>query len=132
MQLLPADYALMAVAAVAALIGLVRGLSGTIAFALASIAALFVASFGWPLSAQFTAVAWQRIGAVALATLVVFGLVRWISRCTVNKILSQPSDAIFGFLAGAAMGVLPLFAWAWSGMFLEYSCLAREVAGYVR
>ena len=49
-----------------------------------------------------------------------------------NKILSQPSDAILGFLAGAAMGVLPLFAWAWSGMFLEYSCLAREVAGYVR
>ena len=132
MQLLPADYALMAVAAVAALTGLIRGLSGTIAFALASVAALFVSSFGWSLSARFTAVAWQRIGAVSAATLVVFGLVRWISRRTVNKILSQPSDAIFGFLAGAAMGVLPLLVWAWSGMFLEFSCLAREVAGYVR
>ena len=69
---------------------------------------------------------------VAVATLLTFGLVRWLTRRFVNKILSQPSDAILGLLAGAAIGALLLFAWAWSGMYLEYSCLAREVAGHVR
>ena len=132
MQLLPADYALMAVTAVAALTGLFRGLSGTIAFALASGAAVFAASFGWPWSAQLTSVVWQRVGMVAVATLLTFGLVRWLTRRFVNKMLSQPSDAILGLLAGAAIGALLLFAWAWSGMYLEYSCLAREVAGHVR
>lgn len=132
MQLLPADYALGAIMVVLAILGLFRGLSGTIAFVLASAAASFVASFGWVWSASFTDIAWQRGGGVLLATLVAFGLVRACVKKLVHGLLAQPSDAIFGMLSGVVLGALVVVAWAWSGLHLEYSSLAQEVSVYVR
>ena len=115
-----------------AVLGLFRGFSGTLAFAAASAAGLFVASFGWAYSAAFTAVAWQRAAGVALATLLSFALVRIIVKRVVNGMLAQPSDAIFGMLTGLAMAALLVLAWAWSGVYVEYSCLVQEVASHVR
>ena len=129
---LPADYALCGITIVMAVLGLFRGVSGTLGFALGAAAAAFAASFGWTYSASFTAVAWQRGAGVLVVTLLAFGIVRLIVKRLVNGLLAQPSDAIFGFLIGAALGVLILAAWAYSGAYLEYSTLATEVSAYVR
>ena len=129
---LPADYALCGITVVMSVLGLFRGFSGTLGFALGAVAAAFAASFGWVYSASFTDVAWQRCAGVLVATLLAFGIVRLIVKKLVNGLLAQPSDAIFGFLIGAALGVLILAAWAYSGAYLEYSTLAKEAAAYVR
>lgn len=128
----PADYALCGVTIVMAVLGLFRGFSGTLGFVLGAVAAAFAASFGWVHSASFTDVAWQRGAGVLVATLLAFGIVRLVVKKLVNGLLAQPSDAIFGFLIGAALGILVLVAWAYSGAYLEYSILAREVSAYVR
>jgi len=124
----PADWVLCGLTLAMAILGLFRGFSGTLAFLLAVAAAGFVAMFGWPYSANFTEVAWMRGAGVLVATLVSFGLVRIIVKKLVNGLLSQPSDAIFGFLVGAAFGILLLLSWSWSGMYLEYSTLATRIA----
>ena len=129
---LPADYALCGITIVMAVLGLFRGFSGTLGFVLGAVAAAFAASFGWVYSASVTTVAWQRGAGVLVATLLVFGIVRLVVKKLVNGLLAQPSDAIFGFLIGAALGVLILVAWAHSGAYLEYSHLAKEAAAYVR
>ena len=67
-----------------------------------------------------------------VATLLAFGLVRLIVKKLVNGLLAQPTDALFGMLIGAGLGVLLLIAWARSGLYLEYSALARECSAYVR
>ena len=59
---LPADYALCGVTIVMAVLGLFRGLSGTLGFVSAVLAAAFAASFGWAYSAALTAVAWAHSG----------------------------------------------------------------------
>ena len=128
---LPADYVLCGITVVMAVLGLFRGFSGTLGFVLGVIAAAFVGSFGWTYSLSFTGVTWQRGAGVLVAALLAFGLVRLIVKKLVNGLLAQPSDAIFGFLIGAALGVLILVAWAYSGAYLEYSTLAGRVAGYL-
>lgn len=132
MELLAADYCIGALAVVMAVLGLFRGLSGTLAFAAASAAGLFVASFGWSYSATLTAVTWQRAGGVLLASLLSFALVRIVVKRLVGGMLAQPSDAIFGMLAGVAIAALVVLAWAWSGMYVEYSRVVQEVAAHVR
>ena len=129
---LAADYAICGITIVMAVLGLFRGFSGTLGFVLGAVAAAFAASFGWVYSVSLTDVAWQRGAGVLVATLLAFGIVRLIVKKLVNGLLAQPSDAIFGFLVGAALGVLILVAWAYSGAYLEYSTLAREASAYVR
>ena len=128
----PADYALCGLTVVMAVLGLFRGFSGTLGFVLAVLAAALTATFGWTLSASFTPVTWQRAAGVLVATLLVFGIVRLIVKKLVNGLLAQPSDAIFGFLIGAVIGAVALFAWAHSGLYLEYSHLVKELSAYVR
>ena len=131
MQLLPADYAICAAMLVSAVFGAFRGLSGFVAFAAATAVTILVASFGWPYSASLTCVAWQRAVGVGLVSLLVFGIVRAVSRKFVNGMLSQPADAIFGFLFGAALCAALVLAWALSGMFPGHSAIVREVAARV-
>ena len=131
-NLLPADYAICGITVVMAVLGLFRGFSGTLGFVLGAVVAVFAASFGWVYSVSFTDVVWQRGAGVLVVTLLAFGIVRLIVKKLVNGLLAQPSDAIFGFLVGAALGILVLVAWAYSGAYLEYSTLAREVSAYVR
>ena len=117
MELLPADYAICAAMLVSAVLGAIRGLSGVVAFAAATVAAVFAASFGWPYSETLTGVVWQRAVGVGLATLLVFGIVRAIARKFVNGMLAQPADAIFGFLFGAALCAAIVLAWAWGALY---------------
>ena len=126
-----ADYVLCGVTIVAAVTGLFRGFSGTLAFALATAAASLVGSFGWSWSATMTDVAWQRGAGVLVATLLTFGIVRIVVKKLVNGLLSQPSDALFDGLVGAGLGVAAIVVWAYSGLFPEYSMLVRTVASYI-
>ncbi len=132
MTLLPADYAVLGVAAVFAVTGLFRGLSGTVGFLSASVASAAAATFGWPLSARWLHSPWTRGLAVFVAALLVFGIVRVVVKKSVNGLLSQPSDAVFGMLVGVVAAALLLAAWAYSGFYTEYSTIASEVSAYVR
>ena len=132
MQLLPADYGIVGLTFVLAVTGLFRGFSGTLAFLLATAIAALAAGFGWPWSSMVSDVAWIRAAGVLVATLLVFGLVRLLVKKFVNGLLAQPADAVFGLLVGALAGAMIVVGWAWSGMYLEYSTLAREAAAYVR
>lgn len=127
-----ADWILCGAAVVMAVLGLFRGFSGTLAFFLAVSAAALAANFGWLYSENFTAVTWQRAAGTLVATLLVFGLVRMIVKKLVNGLLAQPSDAILGFLVGAAFGALVAIGWAWSGMYTEYSYLVGVISGFLR
>ena len=64
----PADYALCGITIVMAVLGLFRGFSGTLAFVLGAIAAVFTAMFGWPFSATLTETMWMRGAGVLVAT----------------------------------------------------------------
>ena len=128
----PADYTLCAVAVIMAVTGLFRGFSGSLAFLVAVAASAAAAVFAWPHSGSLTDVMWMRVGGVLTLALLVFGITRVIVKKTVNGLLAQPTDAIFGMLVGAAGGSLLAFGWAWSGMFLEYSAIASMAAAMLR
>lgn len=132
MELLPADYVLLGLMALPAVLGLFRGFSGTVAFFAAGICSALACSLVWRLSAGWSNEVWLRGLETFLAVLLVFGLVRVVVKKLVKGLLAQPSDALFGVLTGAVFGVLILVAWAYSGFHLEYSNLATEVASYVR
>ena len=132
MTLLPADFALVGLAAVMAVLGLFRGLSGMLAFVVSTAVVIGIGAFCWSFSETVTVVPWQRVGLTAVAVLVAFGLVRMVVSKIVHAVLAQPADAIFGLLAGIALASLAVVGWAYSGVGLEYSNLAREVAAYVR
>jgi uncharacterized membrane protein required for colicin V production len=131
MELQPADYVLCALALTAAVMGLFRGFSGTLALLAALVAGGFAASFTWGFSAELTPEVWMRAAMTLVATLLVFGIVRLIVKKLVNGLLAQPTDAILGMLVGAAGGALLAVGWAYSGMFLEYSTIASAVAAVI-
>ena len=113
-----------------AVMGLFRGFSGSLAFVAATAAAVVAGFAGWPLSERWLTAAWARGAATLVAVLLVFGFVRLVIKKTVNRLLSQPSDAIFGMLVGLALGVLLLAVWAYSGFFVEYSSIASRAAEF--
>jgi uncharacterized membrane protein required for colicin V production len=132
MELQAADYILCALTLVAAILGLFRGFSGTLAFVCAVVCAGVVASLSWPYSERFIEEIWLRSAVTIVSSLLAFGLVRIIVKKLVNGLLAQPTDAIFGSLVGIVSGTLLTIAWAWSGMFLEYSTLASMAAVWLR
>ena len=131
MALLPADYALGGLTAAMAVLGLFRGLSGTLAFLAATMAASAVGTIGWRISASCLDSPWARAGAVGVAGLLAFGIVRVAVRKLVYGLLAQPADAVFGFLVGLAAGLTAFVVWGYLGIGLEYSALASEVARHV-
>lgn len=128
----PADYALCGLTLVMAVTGLFRGFSGTLGFVLAAVAAVAVGFFGWSYSLALTNVMWMRVAGLLVVVLLAFGLVRMIVKKLVNGLLAQPSDALFGMLVGAAVGASILVVWAYSGLYLEHSHLAKELSVHVR
>jgi len=131
MEFLPADYALGGLTCVLVVLGLFRGLSGMLAFVLASLTAVVVGMFVWPYSVTLTVVMWQRALGSLLVVLLSFGLVRIIVRKFVNGLLAQPADALFGLTIGLACGVLLVLVWAKIGIGLEYSAIVQKAAPYV-
>lgn len=130
-ELLPADYALCALAVAMAVTGLFRGFSGTLGFALALVAAIFCGTFAWSYSQTLTDVVWQRAGGTLVAALIVFGIVRLVVKRLVNGLLAQPTDALLGFLVGTLLAAGVILGWGWSGAYLEHSTLATTAAQFL-
>ncbi len=131
MTLLPADYGLLALVGLLGILGLFRGLSGVLAFLAGSVTAAFIGIWGWNASFLAEYELWKRGIAVALAGLLSFGLVRLLVKFAINKLVSQPSDAIFGCVLGVLTGGLIIVGWALSGLGLEYSNLVTLIVPYV-
>lgn len=123
MQLLPADYVLLAFGVLCALVGLFRGLSGTLAFFVAIGAAVAVGYGAWYFSSSYIEGAWLRALAAFIAALLAFGLARLLVKKLVNGILAQPSDALLGLLVGLLVAVGVACVWARSGIATSYSTL---------
>lgn len=107
------DYAILAVTLGAAVCGLFVGFSGALGFLTGAVSALATGYFAWPLSADFIASAWLRGLAVGLVSLLVFGLVRWLTKKFVHGLVAQPGDALLGmlFAALAGFGVVAGIVW---------------------
>ena len=101
-----ADYVIMSVSVIAGIAGLFIGFSGTMAFCAATIVSALAGKLAWAMSADYLATNWTRGLATVIATLLIFGLVRWGVRRIVNGLLRQPADSIFGFLVGAITGIV--------------------------
>lgn len=106
MQLFTADYAILSVSVVAGVIGLFLGFSGAMSFLAASVISAFSSKLVWTISASYLTTAWTRGLVTVIATLLVFGLVRWSVRRVINGLLRQPADSVFGFLIAAFTGIL--------------------------
>jgi uncharacterized membrane protein required for colicin V production len=131
MELLPADYVLAALVMVLSVTGLFRGFSGTLAFVLAAAAAGAAGTLVWSWSGAFLDEAWMRYAVVLVSSLLAFGIVRVVVKKLVDGLLAQPGDAIFGFLAGLALGAGAVLLWAHSGMFVEYSNIVGAVRQFL-
>ena len=101
-----ADYVIMSVSVIAGIAGLFIGFSGTMAFLAATVVSALAGKLAWAMSADYLATNWTRGLATVIATLLIFGLVRWGVRRIVNGLLRQPADSIFGFLVGAITGIV--------------------------
>ena len=131
MQLATADYVILGATLVGAIFGLFGGFSGALAFLAGVGAASAAVRFGWDALDSRIATPWLLALAALGVALVAFGIARLIVKKTVNKLLAQPADAIFGFMFGAALCAALVLAWALSGLFPEYSAIVREVAARV-
>lgn len=113
MSLCTADYVILSASAVAGVVGLVIGFSGALAFLVAAVVSSIAGKLAWTLGSGYFANDWTRGLAAVVATILAFGLVRWGIRKTVNGLLRQPADSIFGFLlaalAGGAITMLAVF-----------------------
>ena len=105
MDFLPADYAILGAAAVAAVFGLLGGFSGALAFLAGTVGAAVAGRLAWHASLAWFDAAWARALASLALALVAFGLARKVVRLVVRNILAQPGDAIFGCLVAAASGL---------------------------
>jgi len=104
MSLAAADYVILGATLVAAILGLFGGFSGALAFLAGVGAATAAVRFGWdPLAARIH-VNWLLVLATLAVALLAFGIARLIVKKTVNRLLAQPADAIFGMLAASAAG----------------------------
>jgi len=104
MSLAAADYIILGATLAAAIFGLFGGFSGALAFLAGVGAASAAVRLGWdPLAARIS-VNWLLVLAALAVALVAFGIARLIVKKTVNKLLAQPADAIFGMLVAAAAG----------------------------
>ncbi len=127
-----ADWALVAFTVLCAFVGLFRGFSGTLGFAVASAAATFSVTPCWDLTEFVTAALWPRRILCFIAILLVFGVVRLVVKKLVRGLLAQPSDAIFGFILGVLVGVGAVFVWAMTGLYTEFSTIATYAASIMK
>jgi uncharacterized membrane protein required for colicin V production len=130
-KLLILDWLFIAIALIFSITGAFRGLSGTIAFVAAFSVSLASYYYFWPLSSEYFDSVPVRILVVMAVLLIVFGIVRLILKKTINVLISQPSDSIFGFLTGFALAFAILFVWVRSNLYLEFSYIATQLAQYL-
>ena len=128
-ELLPADFAIFAIAAVLAVTGLFRGLSGVVAFLAGLLASSFAVTAVWGLSQAYFDDVWKRALTTFVVSLLAFGLVRMVFAKFIHVLVLQPGESVLGFLLGAAGGLSLFLVWAAVGQGLEYSAVAASLGG---
>lgn len=113
MELTIPDYAILAMTVGGAVIGLFIGVSGALAFLAGAVAAGAAGCFAWPLSADFINAVWLRGIAVGVASLLVFGIVRWLVKKFVHGLVAQPGDALLGSFLSALTGAVVSLGVVW-------------------
>lgn len=113
MDLSVPDYAVLAVATGAAVVGLFVGFSGALAFLAGLFASVLFGFWAWPVSEGLIVSPWARGLAVGVASLLVFGLVRWLVRRFVHGLVAQPGDALLGMILSALTGLAVTLGIVW-------------------
>lgn len=131
MRFLPLDYVLAGATAALALMGAFKGLSGAFAFAAATASATVFSMWAWPETAEILSSPWARGIAAAVASLLVFGLVRVCVKKFVKVLLDQPADSIAGTVLGLALAALLAFAASRYEPVRSRSAVASEIAEHV-
>ena len=151
MDLTTFDFVLLGVLALFVVIGLFRGLSGTLGVMAGAAAALAAGYFlkdaaaGCVVSVGLAARGGLLAqGATAVVdfvfALLAFGIVRWLVAKFVSMLVPQPTDAILGAVCGlvsfvlvlaALIGVEHLFPEALGGTMTSHSTLLRQAAALV-
>lgn len=114
MALGTSDYVILGVSVAAAILGAFGGFSGALAFLAGVGAAVAALRFGWPILDARIQTPWLLAVAALVCALLVFGAVRLVVKKTVNHLLAQPADAIFGFLIAALAGFAAAIAGAYA------------------
>lgn len=132
MAIQPVDYVLLGLSVLLTALGLFRGFSGAFAFLVAtSLGAATVVS-GWSGFLSGVNPIWARAFAAILVFVVVFGAARYLIKLIVGKVLSQPSDSIFGVCLGLFCGGFMIWALANEPQLRGYSFLAQEAHALLR
>lgn len=125
MELQPADFVILGFTAVMTVLGLVRGLSGALAF-LAGLSLASAAAFiGWGRGLSSITPTALAVAAAVAVFVVVFGLVRVCVRTVVGSLLKQPSDAVFGVVLGLFCAAMLIWGLSDFPPLRDYSSLAR-------
>ena len=120
------DCVAITVTGCSAVVGLVVGFSGALAFLAGLVAAVSFGFLAWPaLSEWLSEYVPNSIirGAIAVAvSLLAFGLVRWVVSKCVHGLIAQPGDSLLGAIFAAVAG----FAVAIGGIWLLVSFFPND------
>ena len=137
MELYPADYVILAAFLGSAAIGLFVGFSGALAFLVAGIGALTAGYFSYAPLTGFCPNAYLSGTLSFVASLLAFGICRYLVRKLVHFLLAQPADAVLGAcISGVSASVLSIgVCWLLRMVFPEADCfvsaILERVMGYV-
>lgn len=112
-------------------LGLVRGLSGALAFVVALSASAATGVYGWTFVAARVMEPALRIFWVIVAVLIVYALTRWMVKKLVGGLLTQPSDSIFGVVLALLCTAALLAVCVRVEALRMRSFVAQKVSGYV-
>lgn len=127
-----ADYVILALSCFFVILGLFRGASGLFSLVSASVISFASGVFLWERISAMSIPPWAHVVAVLLAGLVVFGIVRIVVKKTVNCLLAQPADSIFGLLLGLTTSALLIYIVATVPLAHDYSVISREMAPLIK
>lgn len=128
MQLQVADYIYLVAAAFFVIAGLFRGLSGFFAFVAALVASAALSFYFWPVICLKFGDVFLRSAVTAVGAILVFGIVRFVVKFVLRKIISQPSDSIVGMVFALVLSAAFLYVASSSPIVREYSSLASYLS----
>ena len=131
MQLQVADYVFLLAATLFVIAGLFRGLSGFFAFVAALVASTVVSISLWPLICLSFADVFVRGAVAAVGAIIVFGIVRFLVKFILRKIISQPSDSIVGMVFALLLSVALLYVASASAIVREHSALSTLLSHHL-
>lgn len=109
-----ADWMVVLIATAAAIGGMIIGVSGALAWLLATAVSCVAFRFCWGGYSALIAIFWVRVIVTAITLLLIFAAVRALVKKFIRVLVAQPGDAIFGAIISATVG----FAFAVGALWL--------------